>query len=163
MALLRRTAVGLAVLITVGLLGSMFAQTEKAPAGNKSASKSQVVNEQAKTRGAGEQDPNIKNNSEKNSPTATAAPPASKSGKRGAGPYECGIHVDNRTAWFARIYVDGNYVGTVNRYGDLAGITGNGATTVYALAPFDNASDRYWGPHVFNCSAGDIYTWKLGQ
>ena len=60
MALLRRTAVGLAVLITVGLLGSMCAQTEKAPAGNKSASKSQVVNEQAKTRGAGEQDPNIK-------------------------------------------------------------------------------------------------------
>src|ERR1017187_596364 len=110
MALLRRTAVGLAVLITVGLLGSMCAQTEKAPAGNKSASKSQVVNEQAKTRGAGEQDPNTKNNSEKNSPTATAAPPASKSGKRGAGPYECGIHVDNRTAWFARIYVDGNYV-----------------------------------------------------
>jgi hypothetical protein len=160
---LRRIVVGLAVLITLTLSGRMFGQTEKAPAETKSASKPQVVNEQVKTRGAGEQDSNIKNNSEKNDPSAKAAPPASKSGKRGAGPYECGIHVDNRTAWFARIYVDGNYVGTVNRYGDLAGITGNGATTVYAVAPFDNAPDRYWGPHVFNCSAGDIYTWKLGQ
>jgi len=162
MARLKGTIFGLAVLITAGLLGTAFAQTEQKPAESKGPQK-EVVNEQAKTRAAGEQDPNVKSNSETNSPDAKAAPPPSKSGKRGAGPYECGIHVDNRTPWLAKVYVDGNYVGTVNRYGDIAGITGNGATSVYAIAPFVNAPDRYWGPHVFNCAAGDVYVWRLGQ
>jgi len=160
MARIKGTVFGLAVLITAGLLGFAFAQSDQKPAENP---KKEVVNEQAKTRSAGQQDQNVKSNSETNSPDTKAAPPPSKSGKRGAGPYECGIHVDNRTPWLARVYVDGDYVGTVNRYGDLAGITGNGATSVYAIAPFSNAPDRYWGPHVFNCAAGDVYVWRLGQ
>jgi len=161
MARVKGTIFGLAVLITVALLGSIFAQEQK-PTESKSPKK-EVVNEQAKTSPAGQAEQNVKNNSDKNSPDTTATPPPSKSGKRGAGVYECGIHVDNRSPWIARVYVDGSYVGTVGRYGDIAGITGNGATTLYAIAPFDNAPDRVWGPHVFNCSAGDTYVWKLGN
>jgi hypothetical protein len=157
---IKGTVFGLAVLITACLLGTMLAQEQKPAEG--AAPKKEVVNEQAKIKPAGEQDQNIKNNSEKNSPDAKVAPPPSKSGKRGAGPYECGIHIDNRSSWFARVYVDGDYVGTVNRYGDLAGITGNGPTRVYAIALFDDGSSRYWGPHVFNCAAGDSYVWKIG-
>jgi hypothetical protein len=90
--------------------------------------------------------------------------PADKGGKtRGAGPLPCGVHIDNRTSWFIRIYVDGDYKGTVNQYGDLTGITGNGPTSVYAVALFDDGSEKYWGPHVFDCEAGATYTWRLGQ
>jgi hypothetical protein len=131
---------------------------EKAAAGNK-----EVVNEKAQTRSAGAADANVKSDSEKNNPNAKAAPPPEKGGPktRGAGPYRCGIHVDNHTPWIIRTYVDGGYVGAVNRYGDIAGITGNGPTTLYAVALFDDGSAKYWGPHVFNCAAGDIYTWRL--
>ena len=149
---------GCVVLATVAA-GSpqMTAGKDKADAGK------QVVNETAKTGKAGAPDANIKHDSEKNNPKAQATPPPEKGGPktRGAGPYRCGIHVDNHTPWIIRTYVDGIYAGAVNRYGDIAGITGNGPTTLYAVAVFDDGSTRTWGPHLFQCSAGDIYTWRL--
>ena len=123
----------------------------------------QVVNETSKKGTPGAADPNIKQDSEKNDPNAKSAPPPEKGGPktRGAGPYRCGIHVDNRTPYFVRTYVDGDYVGTVNRYGDIAGITGNGPTSLYAVAVFDDGSTSTWGPHIFNCAPGDTYSWRL--
>ncbi len=137
---------------------------QQTPAKDKAATGKEVVNEKAKTGKAGAADTNIKHDSDKNDPKAKLAPPPEKGGPktRGAGPYRCGIHVDNHTAWIVRTYVDGIYAGAVNRYGDIAGITGNGPTTLYAVAVFDDGSTRTWGPHLFNCSAGDIYTWRLG-
>ena len=157
------------LLATIVLAGSVVLSTVAAGAPQQTAAKDKaaagdVVNETAKTGKAGAADANIKHDSEKNSPGAKAAPPPEKGGPttRGAGPYRCGVHVDNRTQWIIRTYVDGDYVGSINRFGDIAGITGNGPTTVYAVAVFDDGSTRTWGPHLFQCSAGGIYTWRLG-
>jgi hypothetical protein len=160
---LRSFALALVVLVCFGCIGA-GAQEKSAASATEAHGKKEVVKETAKTRKSGSEDTNIKNDSDKNQPDTQRVPPANKGGKsRGSGPLACGVHVDNRTPWLIRVFVDGTYVGTVNQYGDLSGITGNGATAVYAVALFDNGSERYWGPHLFNCSAGDIYTWRLGQ
>ena len=154
---------GCVVLTTVAVgAPPQTAAKDKAAAG-KAAGKKEVVDEKAQTRAAGAADANIKHDSEKNNAKATPPAPPEKGGpkSRGAGPYRCGVHVDNHTPWIIRTYVDGDYVGSVNRYGDIAGITGNGPTTVYGVAVFDDGSTRTWGPHLFNCSAGGIYTWRL--
>ncbi|HUI42229.1 MAG TPA: hypothetical protein VL523_09685 [Terriglobia bacterium] len=156
----------LAVVALFTLLAAAFAVAQEAPAAKPMASakaNSKVVTTKAASRSGGA-DPNVKSDSDKNNPNLKAPVPANKGGKtRGAGPLPCGVHVDNRTPWFVRIYVDGDYRGTVNQYGDLVGITGNGPTNVYAVAVFDDGSQKYWGPHVFNCVAGDSYTWRLGE
>jgi len=127
----------------------------------KTSAKPEVVKTQAKTRGAAAANSNIKSADTANDAKQKTPPPMRKSGTRGAGPYECGIHVDNRTAWMIQIYLDGKYAGTVNTWGDVAGITGNGATTLYGIAHFSNASDREWGPQVFDCAPGKVFTWTL--
>jgi len=142
-----------------------FGQTSSSQASAASStSKTKVVKETGKSRGAGATNPNIKNADTKNNAKEPAPAPANKGGKtRGAGPYKCGIHVDNHTAWHIDIYEDGVYAGTVNSWGDVYGITGNGATVLYGVAHFSNAADLEWGPSVFDCPAGSIYTWQLTQ
>jgi hypothetical protein len=157
-------------LATIVLAGCVVLTTvaagapQQTAAKDKAAAGKEVVNEKAKTGKAGATDANIKSDSEKNSPSAKVTPPPEKGGPktRGAGPYPCRVHVDNHTAWIIRTYVDGGYVGAVNRFGDIAGITGNGPTTLYAVAVFEDGSTRTWGPHLFNCAAGESYTWRLG-
>jgi hypothetical protein len=157
--------------ITAGLLAlglllgtSAWAQDEKAAGAMAGAGKKETVVTKAQAGTTGS-DSNIKSDSDKNNPGAKTPAPAGKGGarKRGGGPSPCGLHIDNRTPWLMRIYVDGNYRGTVSAYGDLVGLTGNGATSLYAVAPFDDGSEKTWGPRVFNCSAGDVYTWQVTQ
>ena len=148
------------------LLVSMFAfaQVSTQPKPATSANKPQVVKDTAKTRGADAANPNIKTTETKNDSRQQVPPPANKGGgTRGAGPYQCGIHVDNHTGWRIDIYADGNYAGTVNTWGDAYGITGNGPTTLYGIAHFSDAPDLEWGPTLFNCPAGSVYTWQLNK
>jgi len=159
---LRGIGMLVAFLAMASLAFGQAATNKQAPA--SPAGKPQVVNDTAKARGAGATNPNIKNANTKNDSKQQTPPPPNKGGAaRGSGPYECGIHVDNHTPWRIEIYVDGSYAGTVNSWGDVAGITGNGATTLYGIARFENASDLEWGPTVFNCPAGSVYTWRLNR
>jgi hypothetical protein len=155
--------------ITAGLLAlglllgtSVWAQDEKAAGAGAGKKETVVTKAQSGTAG---NDSNIKSNSDKNNPSVQTPAPADKGGsrRRGAGSRPCGLHIDNRTPWLMRIYVDGNYRGTVSAYGDLVGLTGDGPTALYAVAPFDDGSEKTWGPRVFNCSAGDVYTWQVTQ
>lgn len=155
---------GVAVLGLLLFGVSVRAQDQKPAATGAAAGQKQVVVTKAQVGTAGS-DTNIKTDSDKNNPNMQTPAPPEKGGhsKRGAGPIPCGLHIDNRTPWLARIYVDGNYRGTISQYGDLVGLTGNGATSLYAVAPFDDGSVRTWGPRVFNCSAGGSYTWQVTQ
>ncbi len=156
-----RAILALAVL---GLLFPTLAATQEKQAGasKKPTSKNELVTTKAAQGPQEGQDPNIKNDVQKNNPKMTAPPPPEKGGKaRGAGPYPCRIHVDNRTPWFIQVYVDGEYRGTVNRYGDLAGLTGNGPTTLYGVAYFYDAPTQIWGPQLFSCPAYGSYTWQM--
>lgn len=148
-----------------GLVFTAFsaAQEKPAGAGKKTASKTELVTSKAAQGPQEGKDPNIKNDTEKNNPHMHAPAPANKGGgkTKGAGPYPCSIHVDNRTEWFIRVYMDGDYQATVNRYGDLYGLTGNGPTTLYGVAFFDDGSTKTWGPHVFDCPAYGSYTWRM--
>jgi len=158
---------GIGVLVAFLAMASLAfgqAATEKKTAPGP-GDKAQVVNDTAKTRGAGAVNPNIKSADTKNNSKQQTPPPPNKGGAtRGAGPYECGIHVDNHTPWRIEIYVDGNYAGTVNSWGDVAGITGNGPSTLYGIARFSSdLPDLEWGPTVFNCPAGSVYTWRLNR
>lgn len=161
---------GAAALLTglgLTLATPTFAQDKPADkqseSGTKAQGKKEAVTDKAKAGPQGA-DSNVKNDSDKNDPKAQIPAPPNKGGKsRGAGPYACGVHVDNRTPWIIRVYVDGAYRGAVGSYGDVAGITGNGPTSLYAVATFDDGSTKVWGPHVFICAPADAYTWHLAD
>src|SRR6266849_4222448 len=88
-----------------------------------------------------------------------ASDKAGKSKTGGYGPYTCVVHVDNRTGWIINVWIDGHLRGVVGGGGDLYVATGNGATTFYARADFDNGTYVPWGPRSFTCSGS--YTWTL--
>jgi hypothetical protein len=71
-----------------------------------------------KTRG---ENPNIK------SGVPTADVPVAK--QRG----DCAINFDNYTGYMVNVYVDGNYKGTVDAWGNGWVVVGNGYTTVYVI------------------------------
>ena len=79
------------------------------------------------------------------------------------GPRSCDIHIDNRTNWHIhRVYIDGDYWGTVSRGGDsIARDVMTGRTKVYAEADFTNGTTRSWGPRWFECDGFSTYTWTL--
>ena len=105
-------------------------------------------------------DANVKNTSTQNDSKKAAEPAIQKGGKtRGYGPYTCVVHVDNRTGWIINVWIDGHLRGVVGGGGDLYVATGNGATTFYARADFDNGAYIPWGPRSFTCSGS--YTWTL--
>src|SRR5580700_4493793 len=113
-------AAALLVGFSLVLAAPVFAQDKQAESGGKAEGKKEAVTDKAKSGPQGT-DSNIKNDSDKNDPKAQIAAPPNKGGKsRGAGPYPCGVHVDNRTPWLIRIYVDGAYRGAVGSYGDVA-------------------------------------------
>ena len=158
---------GMGAVVVLCCILAAVAQEAASKDKNESASAAtakQVVKEMGK-KGSGGADPNIKSDSEKNNLNQKMDAPPQKSAKksRGAGPWPCTVHIDNRSPWIIRIYIDGVYRGAVNGYGDLYGITGNGPTAAYGVALFDDGSTTTWGPHVFDCGAGSAYSWGLYQ
>src|SRR5262249_19139155 len=111
-----------------------------------------------KSRGSGK-DENVKSDEEpKNSASAKTPAPPSKGGDKSRGVY-CTVHIDNHTAYYVRIYVDGIYSGTVPPWGDIYPTAISGATRLYARAVFEDGSYFSWGPRTFDCE--DYHTWQL--
>ena len=65
---------------------------------------------------------------------------------------------DNHTTLYVKIYVDGDFRGTVEPWGDLYLTNLCGSTVLYARAYYDDGTYDYWGPTSHNfCST----TWTL--
>jgi hypothetical protein len=140
------------LILSLGVAATLFSTNSRAAEPKTVQSKSQ------KSRG-GEKDPNIKSETApKNSASDQGKAPKGKSNDSSRG--LCQIHVDNRTVWWIKIFVDGIYVGTVPPGGDLYPQAISGRTTFYARADFDDGSYRYWGPNAFDCEYA--YTWFIG-
>jgi hypothetical protein len=113
----------------------------------------------AKGRGAGA-DANVKADTLPGNQTGKTVPaPPSKGGAKTRGAMSGTLHVDNRTPWIIRIYVDGDYVGNVSRYGDSYGYYGCSVRTLYARALFTDGSSLSWGPSRRDLC--DDATWEL--
>lgn len=92
-----------------------------------------------------------------------AAPPAKKGRATLSGPYSCDIVFDNHTQYLIRVFVDGNYYGTMAAWGDFTVYNvGTGPTRLYGRADFSNTSEfYYWGPSTVTCDPYSRYTWRL--
>ena len=115
----------------------------------------------SQARGATASDANVKSDTVTNSATAKVEPPPSKGGARtrGAGARVEALHIDNRTPWYIRIYVDGDYVGLVSPYGDAYGEYSCATHRLYARAFFDDGSFKTWGGTDADLCGG--FTWRL--
>jgi hypothetical protein len=114
----------------------------------------------AAARGVG-QDQNVKKDDVANSKTAKLPAPSAKGGPKTRGAQMGQLHIDNRTPWYIRIYVDGDLVGTTSPYGDSYGYYGCDDHTLYARAVFEDGSQSTWGP-IRASTCGD-YLWRLWQ
>jgi len=147
----RITLVAIATLgASAALSRPLHAQPKKGPVVHAKGTKS---------RGAAN-DPNVKSDSlPGNHVGAAMAAPPSKGGPKTRGAMSGTLHVDNRTPYIIRIYVDGDYVGNVGRYGDSYGYYGCSTRTLYARAYFDDGSVTSWGPARRDLC--DDFTWEL--
>ena len=134
------------------------AETEKTAAAG--AGKESTVTEHHKATRGLEKDPNIKSNSMVNNAKKTVAAPVDKGGPKTRG-VTCRLHIDNRTPWIIQIYADGDFLGTVSKYGDSWGTEPGQTTTLYARADFTDGTSFTWGPKVVNLGDWGTYTWRL--
>ena len=90
--------------------------------------------------------------------TPATPEPAGKS-TRGASAVEPGqVCIDSRVDLIVKIYVDGNFVGTVSPWGDACGYYGSGDHRLYARAVFTDGSYQSWGPVSGDASSGFRWT-----
>lgn len=90
----------------------------------------------------------------------TPAPPE-KGGAKPRGSGICRVHVDNRTRYIMRVWVDGQYQGLMGAFGDLFVYAIAGGTRLQAQASFDDGSVLNWGPSIVNCPEDGTYRWRL--
>jgi hypothetical protein len=135
---------------TLLVSGDLHAQAAKKQAGATSNS--------TRTRG-GSADANVRHDDAPNPLTKTATPePAGKS-TRGASAVEPGqVCIDSRVDLIVKIYVDGNFVGTVSPWGDACGYYGSGDHRLYARAVFTDGSYQSWGPVSGDATSGFRWT-----
>lgn len=112
-----------------------------------------------KSRGAADNDPNVKTKEATNDPSKKATAPPQKGGPKSRAA-TCFVMFDNYTPWALEAFVDGDYSGVVPRYGELTTYVGNGRTQVYARARFTDGSMLTFGPQYFDCT-NERLTWKL--
>jgi len=90
--------------------------------------------------------------------------PAPPSKTKGAtrGDRDCTVKVDNWKGYYIRVYMNGDYMGTVGPWsaGTISLTTGLAELEGYAV--FDDGSTLKFGPSSFSCSEGS-YTWTLGK
>jgi hypothetical protein len=130
------------------------------------APKIRITSDKAQKASAGTPDSHIKTDAAPNSANGENAPgPPRKGGQNGKG-YGIGyveVTFDNYTRLYVKCFVDGVYRGTIAPMGALTFATGNGATTLYARADFDDGSYSWWGPAEQHYYSGYRYTWKLNS
>ncbi|HEY9869481.1 MAG TPA: hypothetical protein V6D08_09985 [Candidatus Obscuribacterales bacterium] len=139
--------------LAVMLLAAMFCSTGIFAGSTIAADKSekQVITDKGK-KGA-ERPKEIKERSAVN-PKATRTPPPSKGGPKTRG--VCGIELSNWTNERIDIYIDGYYEGTLMPWADAGVISFSGPTSIYG-----ESATGSWGPRLFNCPGGGVFTWKL--
>ena len=129
------------------------AQTPKRQAG--------VTSNSTKTRG-GAADANVRRDEAPNALNKPATTEPTGKNTRGASAVEPGqICIDSRVDLIVRIYVDGNYVGTVSPWGDACGYYGSGDHRLYARAVFTDGSSSSWGPVTGDATPG--FRWTIRQ
>lgn len=151
--------------------GPLSAQDKAAPqTKTKAASKTgasqskggQNVSDKAQqSRGNPQEDPNVQTRKAPNDASKAKPAPSNKTSQATRGAGICVVHVDNRTPWVIDVYVDREYAGTVGSWGDIYPLAGSGATRFYAHADFTDGSTRTWGPRMFQCDPGSVFTWTL--
>lgn len=109
----------------------------------------------------GEADPNIKQGQETNDPNATMDAPPKKGGTTTRGGGYCEVQFDNRTKLYIKLYVDGEYRGTLSPYGDAVVYALAGSTRVYARADFNDGTYLYWGPSTYSCGPGQYIPFRM--
>ena len=109
----------------------------------------------------GEADANIKMGKETNDASVQMDAPPSKGGAVSRGGGYCEVQFDNRSRWYIKVYVDGNYRGTLSPYGDAVVYALPGSTTVYARADFDDGTFYTWGPSNYSCGAGQYIPFRM--
>ena len=121
--------------------------------------------ESAKTKGvqskARGEEPNIKNEHERNDRNAKVPAPSNKGGAAVRGQATGTIHVNNETQWYVRVYADGDYIGTVGPYGDLYRYADAATWSMFARASFDDSDDITFGPSTLRVYSGSTSTWTL--
>ena len=148
--------------IRTALLGLTIAAATMLVSGDlqAQAAKKQVgaTSNSTRTRG-GSADANVRHDDAPNALTKPATPePAGKS-TRGASAVEPGqVCIDSRVDLIVKIYVDGNFVGTVSPWGDACGYYGSGDHRLYARAVFTDGSYQSWGPVSGDASSGFRWT-----
>jgi len=146
-------------------LPSASAQKNTNAKSQTSAKTPKLESDKAQQAAAGETDTNVKNDMAPNSKSgpAASAPPAKGGEKgKGLGPGYAEVTFNNFSPWYVKCYVDGNYRGTIAPWGALNFPTGNGPTSLYARADFDDGSSYRWGPRQVLYYSGYRYEWRLG-
>lgn len=147
--------VRIAVFAALALVGAMPIATQAQV--TKKSGKHALESKAAMSRGTGP-DQNVKSDSALNRANAVVPAPPAKGGAKTRGTSPEQLHVDNRTSWYVRIYVDGDYVGTVEPWGDSYGWGSCADHVYYARAVFDDGSVRVWGPVKDNLCTGTTWT-----
>jgi len=91
---------------------------------------------------------------------AKRAAPASKGGPKAKGRWGK-LHIDNRTSLYIRIYLDGNYEGTVGPYGDLWWDIESASWVIEGRAYYPDGTFDRFGPRNIYVPGGGTYTWTL--
>lgn len=112
-----------------------------------------------KSKGASQQDQNVKNDNPINVEGQTVPAPPNKGGPKPKGE-TCEIHIDNKTAYYIRIYLNGDMVGMVGPWGDLYPDITWGSAQLYGRAVFDDGSVTTFGPRDYQCT-GQPFHWTL--
>lgn len=129
------------------------------------AAQGQAVKRQAgmtststRTRG-GDADANVRRDESPNPVNKPPTPEPIGKSTRGPTPLAPGqICVDSRVDLQVKIYVDGNFAGSVSPWGDSCGFYGPGEHRLYARAVYTDGSASSWGPVVSDATAGFRWT-----
>ncbi len=153
---MRKTTMRAALLgLTVAAATLFVSNDVQAQAAKRQAG---VTSNSTKTRG-GSADANVRRDDAPNALNKPATPEPTGKNTRGASAVEPGqICIDSRVDLYVKIYVDGNFVGTVSPWGDACGYYGSGEHRLYARAVFTDGSYSSWGPVTGDASSGFRWT-----
>jgi hypothetical protein len=144
--------------VATAVLGLVLAVGVATTAGAQQK-KNTLTTRASTARGASTSDQNVKKATATNTRGMTVPAPVKKGGVRTRGGADlCLLHVDNRTALYVDLYIDGNFLGAISPYGDSEGYIGCGSRVFYARALYSDGSYDYWGPTTANVSGPFLWT-----
>ncbi len=89
--------------------------------------------------------------------------PISKGGGKGkgGGASDCEVQLDNWTSWNVKMYINGNFRGTLSGGNESYLYYTPGKLTLYARADFSDGSYLYWGPKSYTCLENQYVYFKM--